>query len=294
MIKSTHTQTHVPRVKPTCDKDGTEEYYKCSCGKLYSDKLLSKEISEPVKIKKGHTYVNGECTACGEPEPCKNITYAKSSDEDSYRVIGYSGKNERRIVIPEIYDGLPVTEISSFAFAGAENIEQIILPSGITRIAESAFEGCASLKSVSLGKGLLNVEKRAFYGCSSLVEILLGDSVTLIGREAFFGCSSLRIAMLGGSLKKIEELAFSGCTSLERIALPITVTKIGAGAFSSCTALSELYLADVRSWCYYSGSSYRDYRGEISYKELSEPMSAAKLITEDYCEFFWIKDASKK
>ncbi len=290
-IKTTHTQTYVPAVKETCNADGVSEYYECSCGKLYSDKMLSKEIKEPPTIKKGHIFDrDGKCARCDALKPCEHLVYAKSSDGASYRVIGYSACFDVRIVVPETYDGLPVTEISASAFSEARAAEEIILPSGIKTIGKSAFSGCASLKSLTVGRELLTVEERAFYGCSSLTEISLSGSLTTIGKEAFSGCSSLQEVRLGSSLKRMGEKAFYSCSSLERIGLPTTLSRIGSEAFGECDRLRAVYFVGVDGWCYYKGSSYRDFEGEISHRELSVPETAAELLTDEYCTYFWIRD----
>ena len=289
-IKTTHAPTLVSAVAATCDEDGVGEYYECSCGKLYSDKALSKQIEEPVKIKKGHNYVDGECTSCGIFKICEHIVYAKTAGGSSYKIIGYFACLDTRIVVPEVYEGLPVTEISDFAFVEARSVKEIILPKGITTIGNSAFSGCSELESITVGAGLLTVGEKAFYGCSSLVEISLGGSVTTLGKEAFSGCTSLAGVQLGGALNKIGERAFFGCVSLERIAFPTSLTRIGKEAFRGCNAFRYAYFGAVKGWCYYSGSSYRDYEGEISSQSLASPTTAAKELKEDCCGYFWVRD----
>ena len=51
----THTGTLVERKPATCTEDGYERYYKCVCGKLFSDEACEQEIAEPVVIKASHT-----------------------------------------------------------------------------------------------------------------------------------------------------------------------------------------------------------------------------------------------
>ena len=290
-VKSSHVQTYVPAVKASCDTDGTDAYYECSCGKLYSDKAITKEIAEPSKIKSSHAFDgDGECTVCGAFKPCEHLVYLKSADGSSYKVVGYTASSERRIVVPETYDGLPVTEISASAFFGKDKVEQIILPSGIKTIGKSAFDGCTSLKSVTLGSGLLTVEERAFYGCSSLTEISLGSSLTSIGKEAFYGCSSLNTVQLGISLKRIGERVFFGCTALARIDFPTTLSRIGGEAFGGCVRLGNVYFGSADGWCYYGSSSYRDFKGEIAKADLNSPNGAARLLTGNLCGYFWIRD----
>ncbi len=52
-----HSLTKIDAVDPTCTTEGTEAYYVCSCGKLFSDEEGNVEISEPQSIAKiDHSY----------------------------------------------------------------------------------------------------------------------------------------------------------------------------------------------------------------------------------------------
>ncbi len=45
------------RVEPSCITDGTEEYYECTCGRLYSDLLATTQITAPTTIPaSGHSF----------------------------------------------------------------------------------------------------------------------------------------------------------------------------------------------------------------------------------------------
>ena len=58
-----HYSEAVERVNPTCTKEGTEAYWKCECGKVFSDEDCDHEISAPVVIPKtAHTWDNGKIT----------------------------------------------------------------------------------------------------------------------------------------------------------------------------------------------------------------------------------------
>lgn len=79
----THAGTKVAQVDATCTSYGVKAYYKCSCGKYYTDSTCTKEITDLAAWKKGdgriakkdHTYDTKwssdgtnhwhECTVCG-------------------------------------------------------------------------------------------------------------------------------------------------------------------------------------------------------------------------------------
>ena len=56
----THTLTKVDAVAETCTTDGNTLYYKCDCGKYFSDEEAKTEIEKDSWIveKTGHTYAS--------------------------------------------------------------------------------------------------------------------------------------------------------------------------------------------------------------------------------------------
>lgn len=158
------------------------------------------------------------------------------------------------IEIPAEIDGLPVKEISTYAFMFCENLtsinvsenngyyssidgvlfnkeqtrlihyplnksdEQYSIPQGVEIIDDYAFYNCKNLKKINIPDSVTEICDSAFYGCSSLIEISLSNSVQSIGNNAFYNC---------------------GITSIE---LPDSVTKIGKNAFYSCQNLTNVKL----------------------------------------------------
>lgn len=95
----------------------------------------------------------------------------------------------KKIVIPHIYEGLPVTSICACAFTGCESLESVFIPNSVTRIGDYAFCKCQSLKSVSISNSVTKIGDYAFAFCTSLKSIIMPDSVTKIGYCAFFECA---------------------------------------------------------------------------------------------------------
>lgn len=85
------------------------------------------------------------------PEVVEDVKYETVVDEEGNEGIAiteYTG-NEKKVVIPEIINGLPVTEIADSAFEGNTTIQEIDLPDTIVRIGKRAFAGCTSLRSMN-------------------------------------------------------------------------------------------------------------------------------------------------
>ena len=140
-------------------------------------------------------------TACSTP----NLHYQRISGKEEYRLIGIGLASEVDIVIPDTYNGLPVTEIGARAFYECVYIESVKIPNSVTSIGD-----------------------RAFYNCSSLTSVVIGDSVTSIGHQVFCGCSSLTSVVIPNSVTSISSEAFSSCDSLTSIEIPDSVTSIGS------------------------------------------------------------------
>ena len=75
-------------------------------------------------------------------------------DADSYMVSVADANNAKTIVIPDTYEGKPVTAIKQDGFSGIKSVKEIIVPAGVDFIGDSAFAGCAKLTKVTLGSSV--------------------------------------------------------------------------------------------------------------------------------------------
>ncbi len=76
-----------------------------------------------------------------------------------------SSEPRAALVIPEMIEGLPVTEIADGAFSGKFGLQSVVIPETITTIPENAFSGCTRLHSICLPASLTKIGKNAFSGC---------------------------------------------------------------------------------------------------------------------------------
>lgn len=99
-----------------------------------------------------------------------------------------------------VYD---ITAIGRKAFANAEGLRGIIIPSGITTIGDFAFENCDSLSSV----------------------VFPGNPVKL-GQGIFFNCTGIENITIGSDWKSIDLTMFRWSDMIKDISIPAKIEKV--------------------------------------------------------------------
>lgn len=153
----------------------------------------------------------------------------------------YSGAIE----IPTTIDGKNVVSIESSAFAGAEGITSVKLPSTLKSIGSYAFDGCTSIKELSIPDSVTTIGESAFSSCAALEKIEIGSGISAISDSMFEGCSKLNNVVLPENIKSIGAYAFTCCDSLETLAIYPYVTSIGEYAFYDCASLTKIALPET-------------------------------------------------
>lgn len=69
------------------------------------------------------------------------IVYEIDNDANECSVISYNGKN-RKVVIPDEYEGYTVTSISDNAFAFCKSVYQVVIPDTVTEFGTGIFASC--------------------------------------------------------------------------------------------------------------------------------------------------------
>lgn len=159
----------------------------------------------------------------------KGFSYTLLEDKSGYEISKGTADLSGALVIPDYFDGLPVTKIADYAFS---THIKLIYPNPITDY------GCnTKTLSVSIGSKVKTIGQRAFAGFSMIKSLVIPSNVTEIGKEAFFGCSRLELVFLPDGFKEIPEGCFSDC-ALKQINFPKGLEKIGASAFM-CNAYTQ-------------------------------------------------------
>lgn len=203
------------------------------------------------------------CFACGNSKPDTGDSDTTSSDSAEALIFNLKSDGTYSVsmkangvacpenfVIPDTYNGAPVTTILSFGFAYARDIFTLTIPEHITEIGENAFIGCCNLKTIywnSIDVGDIisfYTENKIFVGCSNITEVKFGDKVKDIPALIFCDCKELKSITIGGSVTTIGDGAFFGCSGLTNITIPDSVTSIGNYAFSGCSGLTDVAIPD--------------------------------------------------
>lgn len=245
-----------------CDTPGFhKELYYCSCGFSMGEALVYENAL-------GHNMNGNECDRCGHLVESEGLQYV-CVGASYYSVVGMGRCKDKKLVIPAVYEGLPVKTISNNAFVG-EDIVLVVIPDSITTIGRGAFANCLSLANVSLGSSVISVEYDAFAGCNDLeyttygganylgneanpyivlmdcadpkaVECEINRDTKVIAAGAFEGCGRLREITIPSRVKTIGEKAFYDCTNLLSVTLGSGVIDIDSNAFLYCHKLVEVY-----------------------------------------------------
>lgn len=117
-------------------------------------------------------------------------------DENCVEVIHALSENHSyEIKIPERinYKGVDytVTKIGNGAFAGCEELTNVIIPNTITVIGERAFNGCIGLTSVIIPDSVITINEEAFCDCVGLSYLSLGKSLETIKGGSFLRCKNI-------------------------------------------------------------------------------------------------------
>jgi len=113
-------------------------------------------------------------------------------DGTAYRVVTSPGMSGA-MVIPDTYNGKPVTEIGYEAFLWNSYLTSVTIPASVTYIDVRAFGSCTNLKTVTFeaGSRLDTIEDSAFWSCVSLASVVIPAKVTFINSWAFGNCTNL-------------------------------------------------------------------------------------------------------
>lgn len=143
---------------------------------------------------------------------------------DGTKLVSYpSRKADINYIVPE-----SVTEISDYAFAYAEYLEELDMGPNTEKIGIYSFQE-TQISELIFSPKLKSIGEYAFYN-AELTSVVLPDTVESIGANAFCNATITEQIILPTGLKEIGNHAFRYC-ELEEIEIPEGVTSIGEHAF---------------------------------------------------------------
>ena len=165
-------------------------------------------------------------------------------DDETCLITNYTA-DERDIVVPESFNGRPVSGIGTGVFYN-KSVETVQLPPSLTLLDNNAFQDAHSLREVRPYPGKsLNIRTIGWYAfyktaLSDLSGIL--RNVTYMDDNVFYGCENLTSVTLPDCLQGIGSCDFKMCTNLKKVSLPKNsqFTKLPAHTFYGCTSLKSL------------------------------------------------------
>ncbi|MBO5983110.1 MAG: leucine-rich repeat domain-containing protein [Clostridia bacterium] len=122
------------------------------------------------------------------------FVFELNNDGDSYTLFDVNESfADVDVVIPETFNGKPVTIIDEYAFQECNTIQSVTIPDSIIGIGEGAFASCENLSFVKFGNNaqFKKIGDYVFASCEILLNVTIPSSVTTIGEGAFYNCESL-------------------------------------------------------------------------------------------------------
>ena len=205
--------------------------------------IATLQTNEPlIKIAREQGWIEADAT---------EFTSVDAAAVDSIGTI-FSGSN--LVKFPEFRYFVGLTTIDAGAFAHADQLKEIVIPSQVSEIAYGAFADCPALESISVDTANTRYDSRdncngvictwkgklmLVAGCKNTV---LSDRVYYIAPYAFRGCKQLTSITFPERMESIGDSAFMDCTNLKEVSIPQGVRFVEPGTFINCTALHTLNL----------------------------------------------------
>ena len=159
-----------------------------------------------------------------------DLTFTLNDDGESYSVTDCSESASGELIIPDTYNGLPVTSIRDFVFFDCTSLTSVTIPDSITYIG-NVFENCEKLASIFVDENNLyfssvdgvlfnrnKTELIKYPSGKTKAKYTIPVDVIYIRNSAFENCINLITVTISENVKKgVEDLIFQGCKNLNAI-----------------------------------------------------------------------------
>lgn len=189
----------------------TGEYYEMTRAEL------TEMAEEKFEVRKSVTK-DLDILVCDDPN--SGSSKLEKAKKNGTRVITY---NEFMDMVDDIKDdGVFYIRNGVLKKCRDDNIENVVIPSGVTEIDFSAFLFCFHLKSIEIPEGVKEIG-REFQGFSELESVIIHEGTQIIKYNAFEKNPLLKFVQLPSSLSEIQTEAFLRCPSLSKIVFEGTI-----------------------------------------------------------------------
>lgn len=171
------------------------------------------------------------------------LTISGNGEMDNYGDKNLSPWYSNREDIQKVVIKSGVTSIGQTAFYNLPNLLSVEIADSVTSIGDYAFLECVSLKSVKMSSKVKYIGEAAFKQCSSLSSIELPNVLESIGYEAFFLCEGLKSITVPSSVKEMEECVFTYCHGLVTANIYANIDSLPYWTFYDCESLVSLNLS---------------------------------------------------
>lgn len=213
----------------SCDAKGERKY---TATLVLGNQTFTNE--KTVIIPPAHNMENGTCTLCGY-KISVGLEFKVEGGEAI--LMGRGDCTDEHIVVPDTYEGYPVTVIDSEAFRDDTALKSIVIPLSVKRFnGTGTFAGCTALESLTVPfiGGDCEYVNVTTYGYLSY--IFGGRDVTY---NSYSVPASLKTVTVTGTYP-VGGYAFRDCKNIETIVIAECVATMGMGAMRNCTGLKYL------------------------------------------------------
>lgn len=136
-----------------------------------------------------------------------------------------------------------VTSVGRRAFYNLQNLTIVTLASSVTKLGALAFAECSALTQITF-PGVTEISWSCFENCTSLTNVVLPSCLRSIGEKAFYHCSSLSGITIPAGVEEMDIMVFSFCENLVYVKILAQLDTLPNWTFYGCDLLWELYLPD--------------------------------------------------
>lgn len=160
---------------------------------------------------------------------------------------------ETQVIVVELDDETPITQIPQNFCHEARNLEAINIPSSVAVIKGSSGQnGCPFYRNYSLVKvifapnsKLVEIKNCVFQDCTSLKSVALPEGIETIGTNLFSGCEALEEAVIPNSVTSLGQRVVENCKSLVKLVYPANLTNIEQSSTYRAFNLQYIYVPNT-------------------------------------------------